>query len=993
LQSRIGNSVIELAWGPAAWQASAEARRMKIGEHQVSVSGNMIVGAREGSEHLKGKTLADAYDAVAAEHEGKAAEHKDWANRFRNARDPKAANKHSDIAKAHANKAITLRNEAKIQRGETGSITPTITHAYLSRVGQSLIELGGPGSGPRPGRREGGSYLRDIRLVQLLRKEIASTPRIAYPAAKGEKVPFLGEGQIYLVRYAKHDETKDKEGVGHYAYGGKNLDDVINSTQAYALTRGSKSSGVLHVGRYTPEDGWGHDREEEANGVEVNGVLGTSEAPVEKTIHLDGSRRLSRINLAWSDEARERSAEVRAEEKEAKGNDDIPVAKRADAGTIPYAQKDTSTEPEDPNIQKAADNIKTISERGGADRFMYTRMTDGSYGLSGAYLKDNRFQRYPIITWKNKSDGYADLKKIAAKSPGFKYSDNATFWQNLGGRENDLTELAWSQEAREAALASRRLHHLPIDEDAGEPSAYRIHDLNEKLPKDSTSSWSDSGEKMGGVSGMANMSNALDDMLFGEKESATGDNYTSEIRRVGGRPGIVIMSGKTKDAPGAEVVVPHPKIADVVDEKELHPVFKEETKRLLKDAGVNFDPSDIDKKHPHEITYDYSLDRNDKKAIHKAVEDYLVNRGTKLSRVGLAWSDAARERSAEVRREKAQMNAGKHLAEAKRLRGVADTSADPKEIRQSLFDAEQHEVDAKTAPAAPKLPALKQSQNSPLPKMQSRIGKQASQVHDLRNEFNGWAQKGVAKIPLENGQVPQHLTSFIDNIAEGQGRKVGEWQVKNGFAVAKVETVDHGLALKSANHDYWKSFKENGRNAPETSAAKSRYEKATVAFKNSRYGKSGTSTEKPVAKVESETIMPKMESRVGKEASGVSVPLAPTPSPIEEPNDDELNPTKSSSGVRGRVGLALRLHGDTIKSNEKSLGLQPHEAINRYADALESSKGAGTETKVTAKLLRIAADHPKVKEKGWKGVTDVYGEYANPKSRKLGKLSRRELVA
>lgn len=111
-----------------------------IGGHTVFISGGMITGAKEVSEHLKGKTVADAHDIVAGEHEAKAAEHKQWAERFARARDGRTANKHSDIAKEHANTAIELRNSAKIMRGEIGPMTPLITHAYLSRIAAPELE-------------------------------------------------------------------------------------------------------------------------------------------------------------------------------------------------------------------------------------------------------------------------------------------------------------------------------------------------------------------------------------------------------------------------------------------------------------------------------------------------------------------------------------------------------------------------------------------------------------------------------------------------------------------------------------------------------------------------------------------------------------------------------------------------------------------------------------------------------------------------------------
>lgn len=93
----------------------------------------------------------------------------------------------------------------------------------------------------------------------------------------------------------------------------------------------------------------------------------------------------------------------------------------------------------------------------------------------------------------------------------------------------------------------------------GQATAFRIHNGSKPLPKKSRNSWSDDEDEMPGVSGLANFSNALEDMLLGVNESVTGENYTSQTPN----PVIVVMQGKYVDGPGAEVVVPNPKIAAV----------------------------------------------------------------------------------------------------------------------------------------------------------------------------------------------------------------------------------------------------------------------------------------------------------------------------------------------------------------------------------------------------------------------------------------------
>jgi len=120
--------------------------------------------------------------------------------------------------------------------------------------------------------------------------EYAKNAGIAYPKADGVVVPKLEKNQVYLVRYSTVNETKSSEGVGYFAYAGKNIDDVVNSTQSYAFGNGNNGNvneGFLTIGR-TEEKYWEdyHDRADESAGVELNGILGTDEAPVDLVINL-----------------------------------------------------------------------------------------------------------------------------------------------------------------------------------------------------------------------------------------------------------------------------------------------------------------------------------------------------------------------------------------------------------------------------------------------------------------------------------------------------------------------------------------------------------------------------------------------------------------------------------------------------------------------------------------------------------------------------------
>lgn len=115
--------------------------------------------------------------------------------------------------------------------------------------------------------------------------------------------------------------------------------------------------------------------------------------------------------------------------------------------------------------------------------------------------------------------------------------------------------------------------HLGLDGSAaatyaktGHAAAFRIQDGRYGLPEKSSDDWEGSDEDhMPGVSGFANLVNAISDML-GDNDDTTGLNYTS---LAGPDPVIVAMVGRQIDAPGGEVVVPSPKIAAVFSKDDV----------------------------------------------------------------------------------------------------------------------------------------------------------------------------------------------------------------------------------------------------------------------------------------------------------------------------------------------------------------------------------------------------------------------------------------
>lgn len=158
-----------------------------------------------------------------------------------------------------------------------------------------MVFHGGPGSGNfghsgRPGEVGGsgpgggggsGSQLGDA--IKRGDSEYAKDAGIAYPKAEGVSIPRIGKDEIYLARYTSEAEHLGEEGIGYFAYAGKNPDDVVNATQSYA--KGKTKEGYLILGRMTDPE-WDADRTAESSGIEVNGILGTADAPVDIVIDL-----------------------------------------------------------------------------------------------------------------------------------------------------------------------------------------------------------------------------------------------------------------------------------------------------------------------------------------------------------------------------------------------------------------------------------------------------------------------------------------------------------------------------------------------------------------------------------------------------------------------------------------------------------------------------------------------------------------------------------
>jgi hypothetical protein len=133
----------------------------------------------------------------------------------------------------------------------------------------------------------------------------------------------------------------------------------------------------------------------------------------------------------------------------------------------------------------------------------------------------------------------------------------------------------------------------------GQASAYRIHDGNRDLPARSRNEWSDSSEYMEGVSGYSSLSAAVADMLLGAAESVTGENYTKRTKN----PMLIMLHGKQLDAPGAEYVIPSPKVSVVLSKAELEKAMRDTLEESDKQLPID------------EILDQYSFDDSDLEAI------------------------------------------------------------------------------------------------------------------------------------------------------------------------------------------------------------------------------------------------------------------------------------------------------------------------------------------------------------------------------------------
>jgi hypothetical protein len=147
----------------------------------------------------------------------------------------------------------------------------------------------------------------------------------------------------------------------------------------------------------------------------------------------------------------------------------------------------------------------------------------------------------------------------------------------------------------------------------GYASAFRIHDGEYALPKASRNVWTDGEESMNGVSGYSSLNAAIADMLFGESESVTGENYTSQVKN----PVLTVLNGRAFDGPGAEMIVKTPKIAAIITKQDLEASFRDYMRSENDDEMTEY----ANTKTMEEILEDYDFSQEMPKIEAKILQD------------------------------------------------------------------------------------------------------------------------------------------------------------------------------------------------------------------------------------------------------------------------------------------------------------------------------------------------------------------------------------
>lgn len=124
---------------------------------------------------------------------------------------------------------------------------------------------------------------------------------------------------------------------------------------------------------------------------------------------------------------------------------------------------------------------------------------------------------------------------------------------------------------------------------------YRLQNGATDMPKESSNHWTgQEDEVMPGTSAYANASNIIADMVFGDEESVTGENYTRNIEEEDGSPQLWLLASdyETEDAPGAEVVIPNARVAGKFSKRQVWEALREVIGRDYPEALEYAEPTE-----------------------------------------------------------------------------------------------------------------------------------------------------------------------------------------------------------------------------------------------------------------------------------------------------------------------------------------------------------------------------------------------------------------
>lgn len=120
-------------------------------------------------------------------------------------------------------------------------------------------------------------------------------------------------------------------------------------------------------------------------------------------------------------------------------------------------------------------------------------------------------------------------------------------------------------------------------------TGYRIQRANAEIPMKSENRWTDDDEEMQGTIAFSNSFAAIYDIAFGKEDSTTDTNYTDVIEDDGGEAELVVLIGKSVDAPGDEKQMVDHKTAAAFTKDQV----REAVRQAMRDRYANEFPDEV----------------------------------------------------------------------------------------------------------------------------------------------------------------------------------------------------------------------------------------------------------------------------------------------------------------------------------------------------------------------------------------------------------------